>query len=152
MDIKYNWNKETGICIASIILPNGDVLQGYATCHPDDMDMCNEQTGCILAGFKLLVKAQQYHKNHILKPKLEMLLHLKSLFERNPNYNKDSYENKMLCKQIFLLRKEIAEVKCRIETTKQERKEYIALKDSFYKKIREKRGQNKLNQEEEISE
>ena len=152
MDIKYNWNQETGMCIASLILPNGDVLQGYAACHPDDMDMCNEKTGCILAGFKLLVKAYQYRKNYILKPKLEMLLHLKSLFERNPNYNKDSYENKMLCKQICLLKKEIEEAKCKIETAKQERKEYIALKDSFYKKVRAKRGQNKLNQEEEISE
>lgn len=147
MNIEYKWDKETGTTIASVILIDGNKIEAEAHCHPDDMDMCNEQTGHVLADFKLLVKAYQYQKNHVLQPKLKMLLHLKSLFERNPNYNKNSYENKMLYKQIALLKQEIAEVKYLIENTKQQRREYINLKDAFYKKIRAKRGQDRLNHE-----
>ena len=151
MNIQYNWNKETGMCIASIILPNGDVLQGYATCHPDDEDMCNEKTGEIIAGYRLYIKTQQYNKNYNLRPQLKALRHLQSLYKRDPNYNEQSYENRTLRRQIKLLEAEIHYTKVFIDQARKDLKEYINLKDSFYKKIRAKRGQDKLNQESENS-
>jgi hypothetical protein len=87
-----------------------------------------------------------------LRPQLKILYHIKSLYERNPNYDPNSYEVRTLRRQIKLIEKEISEAKKTIQESKEELRNYILLKDDFYKKVRAKRGQNKLNEEEEISE
>ena len=149
-DIKYDWDEIQGIMIASVEV-DGTILTATAKCHPDDTDMCSRQTGTIIADFRLFIKYCQYEKNNILRPQLKMLCHLKSLYERDSNYNEHSYENKMLRKQIRIVEEEIEATKENIENIKKELKDFIDCKDSFYKKVRKYRGQNKLNNNEEIS-
>lgn len=151
IDLQYKWNEETNTATVSCETLNGEILSASATCHPDDADMCSRQTGNIVAEFRLLIKCHQYEKNNILRPQLKILYHLKSLYERDPNYNEHSYENKMLRKQIRIVEEEIEATKKDIENIRKELKDFIDCKDSFYRKVRKHRGQNKLNNNEEIS-
>lgn len=151
IDLQYRWNEETNTAIVSCETLNGEILSASAICHPDDADMCSRQTGNIIAEFRLLIKCHQYEKNNILRPQLKILYHLKSIYERDPNYNEYSYENKMLRKQIRIVEKEIEDTKEDIENIRKELKDFIDCKDSFYRKVRKHRGQNKLNNNKEIS-
>lgn len=151
MNIQYNWNEDVKCCIAFINLPNGTKLEAHAMCHPEDEDMCTQKTGEIIAWYRLYIKIQQYIKNCNLRPQLKALLHLQSLYKRDPSYNEQSYENRTLRRQIKLLEDEISYTKVSIDQARKDLKEYIDLKDLFYKKIRAKRGQDKLNQESENS-
>ena len=151
IDIKYNWDETQGIMTASVEA-DGIVLTATAQCHPEDMDMCSQFTGKFIAAYRLLIKSIQYRKNHILRPQLTILYHIKSLYERNPNYDSNNYEVRTLRRQIKLIEEEISEAKKTIQENKEELRNYILSKDGFYKKVRAKRGQNKLNTKEEISE
>lgn len=149
MNIQYKWYEDSKCCKASIKTPTGETIEALAICHPEDEDMCTQKTGEIIAGYRLYIKVQQYNKNYNLRPQLKALLHLQSLYKRDPSYNEQSYENRTLRRQIKLLEAEIHYTKASIDQARKDLKEYIDLKDSFYKKIRAKRGQDKLNQESE---
>lgn len=148
--IQCSFSPETGKSICTIKINNNEFI-GVAQCHPDDMDMMSELTGQNIAKLRAIVKCYQHHKNNVLRPQLQSLRHLKSLYENNSKCNINNYEFKLLSSQIYSLEQAIKTTKEYIYGLQKDISNYINMKDSFYIAIRRKRGQKQLNQTSEIS-
>lgn len=119
------------------ITPYGKI-EAVAKCHPDDEDLGNEYTGLHIASQRMLIKSLQIYK-HELKIRLSALNQLYYSMKHSSRFNDKSYENKMLQRQINLIKTELNNVKQMIEETREKTKEFIDAKDDFYKTIRANR-------------
>ena len=121
----YDWNKEEGI--ATCILYDGEnTFLGLATCHPDDKDFQSEKTGLYIAEARAEIQALKqlyYSINH------------------SKQYNKKSYESKMLYRQIRMKETDIEEVQLIINDRKADLKKYIDAKEEFYQSIKRNRAE-----------
>ena len=68
----FDYNPETGISSCIIEDRDGNIIYGIAKCHPDDMDMANEKTGCDFAYRRAYIKVLQAYKKE-LKTELKVL-------------------------------------------------------------------------------
>lgn len=62
--------------------------------------------------------------------------------KHSKKFNEKSYENKMLQRQINMIKQDIQTVKEMIEEERNNLKSYIDTKDDFYKKVRANREKN----------
>ena len=137
----YDWNKEEGI--ATCILFDGQTpFIGVAKCHPDDVDFQSEKTGMIIAESRAEINALQHYKNNVLKPGLDALNQLYYSINLSKQYNKKSYESKMLYRQIEMKKKDIEVIKEILDQRKKELKQFIDDKDEFYKTVKKNRGES----------
>lgn len=142
--IEYKWNPEThtATCIFSI---DNVKYVGTAICHPTDLDFESEKTGQSIAIMRAQVKICQAFVKNNLKPRLAALNQLYYSMNQSKKFNPDSYENKMLQRQIQLTKNQLTIVKEEIANKKQEIKDYINQKDEFYKTLRANRNKTKTN-------
>lgn len=139
MDVKepkFEWNPFSHMATC-IIQQDDKIFYGCATCHPSDFDFESEKTGCEIALYRATIKYLKYNKN-IVKTKLSSLKQYFYSINQSKKFNKDSYENKMLQRQIRRLEEELLSYNEEINNLKQYLNEYIKLKDKFYQKIRNK--------------
>ena len=67
----FNWDAETGT--AACILSDGKkIFTGLAQCHPDDIDMASEKTGCEIAFKRAKINALREYRDE-LKASLKAL-------------------------------------------------------------------------------
>lgn len=136
----YDWNKEDGI--ATCILYDGEnTFLGLATCHPDDKDFQSEKTGLYIAEARAEIQALKHYKNNVLKPGLNALKQLYYSINHSKQYNKKSYEAKMLYRQIKMKETDIEEVQLIINGRKADLKKYIDAKEEFYQSIKRNRAE-----------
>jgi len=119
------------------------VFTGEAKCHPQDMDMKKFNIGWNIAEPRAEIKLLKHIKNNEIKPKLEMLEHLKSLYDRTKKSDKNSYEYLMVKRQIRLYKNYLTTINEEIAAQENYCKEYIRKKEEIYQKIR---NQNKTNE------
>lgn len=137
----YDWNEEGGI--ATCILDDGkNTFLGLATCHPDDEDFQSEKTGLYIAEARAEIQALKHYKNNVLKPGLDALKQLYYSMNHSKQYNKKSYEAKMLYKQMKIKENDIKTVQEIINERKSDLKKYIDDKDTFYKTVKRNRGES----------
>lgn len=141
-NINFSYDNEKTIC--TINYDNYTAI-GIAKCHPDDLDMQNKNTGCEIALHKAMIQLYYYQKR-ALKNKLSALNQLYYSMKHSKHFNPKSYENKMLQRQINLIKMDLDTIKELITTTKENLKEYIQLKDDFYIAIRKNRIKKAKNQ------
>lgn len=137
----FSWDEESGL--ASCILTDGNkVYTGIAQCHPEDMDMESEKTGCEIAfkRAKISVLRQYRDELKIALKTLEQLYHSMNISYR---FNEKSYENKMLQRRIRAIKFDLDTTKEIIVSEEQSLREYLKNKDDFYNKIRSIRQQGK---------
>lgn len=133
----FEWDEESGI--ASCILTDGQhYYVGTAQCHTEDKDMQSEKTGCEIAFKRARIKTWQGYKDE-LKIKLAALNQLYYSMKHSTHFNENSYENKMLQRQINLIKFDLDTVKEIIDNEQKDLRDYIKDKDIFYNKVREKR-------------
>lgn len=133
----FTWDEITGT--ASCILSDGEkIFTGFANCHPEDNDMCSEKTGCEIALRRAKINALKDYRNEV-KIRLSALNQLYYSMNRSKYFNKKSYENKMLQRQIRLTNFDLDTVKEMIVSEQQSLKSYIDEKDKFYNKTRLRR-------------
>lgn len=133
---QIEWHEETGIAFCTLTDIYDHKYVGVAACHPDDMDMMSEKTGCEIAHRRaeiLLLKG--YVKNE-LKPRLRALKQLYYSMNRSQYFNEKSYENKMLQSQIRLVKNELDTTNELIAELEYDLNDYLDEKEKFYKKIR----------------
>lgn len=116
----------------------GNIYQGEAQCHPDDMDMESEKTGCEIAFKRAKIKLYQAYKNEI-EIKIKAIHDLYYSLNQSKSFNENSYENKMIQRQLRLLQFDLITAKEIIATERKFLKEYIDSKENFYKCIRANR-------------
>lgn len=134
------WDKEKMEAKCTVCLPSG-TLTTVAKCHPDDYDFANEFTGCEIANRRMSIKVLQAQK-HELNIRLIALNQLYYSMKHSKKFNEKSYENKMLQRQINMVKQDIQTVKEMIEEERNNLKSYIDTKDDFYKKVRANREKN----------
>lgn len=133
----FSWNEETGT--ASCILgSNEKIYTGFAQCHPDDVDMKGEKTGCEIAFRRAKIHALRGFRDE-LKIKLSALNQLFYTMNKSKHFNPKSYENKMLQRQIRMTNFDLDTAKEMIATEEQNLREYIQKKDEFYNHTRARR-------------
>lgn len=138
--IETGWIPEKGLATVTLHNPYG-VFIGHAYCHNDDMDMCNDKTGLQIAMHRATIKCYRNRRDDI-KSRLAGLNQLYYSMKHSKNFNPESYENKMLQRQIRNLKDDLATIKEMIATEEQTMREYVSEKDKFYKKIRKNRNKN----------
>lgn len=139
---EYKWFPEIGMAVCELEYDNTK-FEGVAMCHPDDDDMSSRLTGQTIAEMRAYLKYLQHIKNNELRPQLKVLNQLYYAMNRSKHYNRKSYESKMLFRQIKNTTEDLAVIKEEIETVKKGLRDYINLKDSYYKEIRAHREKAK---------
>ena len=135
--IEFAFDEKLGYA-RCLMIYNGQAFEGGAKCHPDDMDMISERTGCCIAEARAYIKALRFKRDHEIQPKLDVLRHLYNNMQTSKYFNSKSYEAKMLRSQIGVIEKELAAVSQDLAEEKKYLKEYIDKKDKFYKRLRAK--------------
>ena len=136
----YDWNEQDGI--ATCILYDGEnTFLGLATCHPDDEDFQSEKTGLYIAEARAEIQALKHYKNNVLKPGLNALNQLYYSINHSKQYNKKSYESKMLYRQIQMKEHDIKDIQDMINERKADLKKYIDDKDAFYQSVKRNRAE-----------
>ena len=133
----YIWDEAEGIATCKI--SNGkDEFIGKAFCHGKDNDMKSEKVGCIIASARARIAMyQNLKKEETIRYKT--LVHFYSLINHGNRSNPESYEVKMLLKQIQSHREAIKAIDEDIELERKTLKGYIDDKDNMYQKIRKNR-------------
>lgn len=133
--IEFAFDEKLGYA-RCLMIYNGQAFEGGAKCHPDDMDMISERTGCCIAEARAYIKALRFKRDHEIQPKLDVLRHVYNNMQTSKYFNSKSYEAKMLRSQIGVIEKELAAVNQDLAEEKKYLKEYIDKKDKFYKRLR----------------
>ena len=140
----FEWDEENGV--ATCVLTDGyNIFLGTATCSPEDEDMKNQKTGLQIASYRAQIDYLRHVRDNILKPRLAALKQLYYSINKSKYFNENSYETKMLCRQIYLTNSDLDMIKEEIACTKQELNNYLSEKAKFYKRVRENRLKDKNN-------
>lgn len=134
----YEYDKEGGV--TTCILTYGqNIFLGIAQCHEDDKDMQNEYTGCCIALSRAKIEYFAHVRDHEIKPGLAALNQVYYTINRSKQFNPKSYEHIMLQRQIQQKENDLAVIKAMLTTEKQNLREFLEMKENFYKKIRKNR-------------
>ena len=141
----YKWDAEKQIAFCSIFDTQFQkTFVGIAKCHPDDEDMASEKTGMYIAGLRAIISILKYEKKEI-KKEIKTLYKFHYTINRSKQYNKESYENRMLHRNIKRLEEEVELIEEEIKEINKKIINYIEEKEKFYQVIRRKRRTNLIN-------
>lgn len=133
----YIWKPEIGYA-GCIIHYNDLEFYGDAICHPDDEDMMSRLTGQKIADARATIQLLSHIRDFELRPQLKILKQLFFSMKHSKQFNKKSYEARMLYRQIRSLENDIATIKKEIADIKQELKKYLSDKEELFQTIRRK--------------
>lgn len=136
---EMEWNKDIGFA-SCVMKDNYDrVHVGIAQCHEYDFDMQNKITGLQIAYQRAEIASLKSHIQDELKPRLRALHQLYYSMNRSKKFNSNSYENKMLKRQIHIIKNDIITAKEMLVELEENLKIYLDEKEKLYQKIRNKR-------------
>ena len=141
----FTWDEEKGV--ATCTLQDGNnYFVGIAQCCETDRDMQSEKTGCDIALRRAEIKYYIHLRDNEIKPGLKALQQLYSNMVISKNYNKKSYEARMLYRRIKQFKNDLDIINEMLTDAKQELKTVIEQKDKFYRRIRANRA-NAISQD-----
>ena len=133
---KIEWFEEPGLALCTITDSYDRTYHAEAFCHSNDQDMKSEKTGCEIANRRAEIMVLKGYVKNELKPRLRALKQLYYSMNRSKYFNEKSYENKMLQKQIHVIKNELDTTNQIIAELEYDLSRYLDEKDKFYKKIR----------------
>ena len=138
----FSWDEELGF--ASCILTDGEnTYYGHAQCCPEDDEFRSEKTGCQIALHRACISMYKHYRD-ILKIKLSALNQYYYSIVQSKQFDSESYEVRMLLRQISMIKTDLATAKKMIADEKQSLKEYLSLKAELHTKIRRNRSKAKI--------
>jgi hypothetical protein len=133
----FEWDEDTKT--AACILSDGEkIFYGTANCNPVDEDMCSEKTGCEIAFRRAKIKYYRYYRD-CLKERKAALHQLYYSMNKSKKFNENSYENKMLQRQIHQIDFDLDTAYNLLTSEEQSLRTLIQKKDEFYKAVRKNR-------------
>ena len=138
----FKYENETTIC--EVIDNMGRVFKGESHCHPDDKDFESLITGGTIAESRARIAAARTYRDD-LKIKLSVLRQLYYCMKQSSHFNENSYETKMLLRQIRLLKDDLEIAKHQLAVLKLELYEYIRDKDEIHKYLRQSKNNETKN-------
>ena len=138
----FSWDPEDGSALC-IIHDREKTYYGMASCHPDDIDMMSEKTGCELAYMRACLMSLKSVREEF-KAELKGLKKYYYSMNTSKWFNPEGYEARRLFSHMGLLEADIAALKTLIEEQNNNIQEFIKNKGEFYKKIRRNRERDQL--------
>lgn len=140
---EFEWDKDERTMHCCIYDAKGRVAYGSAICHEEDADMMSEKTGAEIAFRRAKIQQLCIERDQDLKPRLAALNQLYYSMQHSSNFNPNSYENRMLQRQIRLINFDLTTIKEKLAYERENLKDLINEKDKFYQQVRKHRqGQN----------
>ena len=136
---QIEWEENIGLASCTLTDTYDRKYIGTSICHPDDLDMMNEKTGCEIAHRRAEIMMLKGYVKNELKPRLRALKQLYYSMNRSQYFNEKSYENKMLQSQIRVIKNELDTTNEIIAELEYDLSRYLNEKDEFYKKVRRHR-------------
>ena len=140
MEPIYDWDAENRITTCTISDKRGNKYIGIAKCHPDDYDFGNSYTGSMIALERAYMNYLKSIKRNEIQPGLAALKQLYYSINQSQSYNPNSYESKMLWRQIRLKQEDLEFIEEELADREQNLKRILAEKEIFYQKIRKARA------------
>ena len=141
----FHWDDETGEALC-VLWFNGRNFVGTAQCDEEDMaDFKSEKVGCEIAFARAEIKAMVFLRDMELRPQIKALRHLLACIKQSSHHNENSYEFQALRREIRRLENQLDAVNQDLVELKQNLKDYIEMKNTFHKELREKRKKAKDN-------
>ena len=138
---EFSWDEATGEAVCILVDDKNRTFIGQAYCHPNDIDMMSERTGCELAFRRAKLQYLRTVRDAEIKPALEALEHLYACMVHSTHFEANSYEARTIRKHIRQTKFDLATTKEMIANEYQEITDYIQGKDRIYIRIRQKNGQ-----------
>lgn len=136
---QIEWEEDIGLASCTLTDTYDRQYTGTSICHPDDLDMISEKTGCEIAHRRAEIMMLKGYVKNELKPRLRALKQLYYSMNRSQYFNEKSYENKMLQSQIRVIKNELDTTNEIIAELEYDLGRYLDEKEEFYKKIRRHR-------------
>lgn len=136
---QFSWDQENGTAVC-ILSDGNNAFVGMAICDAEDQDMKSEKTGCQIALWRAEIKYYLHLKENEIKPALRALKQVYYTMKHSTHFNPNSYENKMLWRQIHQKELDLTVVNKMLTEKKTSLKDYLDEKQKFYKKIRKNRN------------
>lgn len=133
----FTWDLESGEALC-VIKNKEKVYYGIAKCHPEDMDMKSEKTGCFIAEERAKIMMLRSKRDE-LKIELNALKKYYASMCKSKYFDKTSYPIKRLLNHMSRIKKDIIDIKELLQHEQKILNVYISEKEKFYKKIRENR-------------
>lgn len=137
--VEFEWEEKLGVTTCTI----DDKFTGTAVCNFIDYDMKSRRVGEEIAYHRALIKYLKFDKNNRIIPSLKAVRQVYYSMNQSKKFNPDSYEAKMLRRQIENWEYELFLTNNAIASTEQYIRFYIKWKDEYYQHIREKRNKVK---------
>ena len=145
---QIEWEEDIGFASCTLTDIYDRKYIGTSICHPDDLDMMSEKTGCEIANRRAEIMMLKGYVKNELKPRLRALKQLYYSMNRSQYFNEKSYENKMLQSQIHVVKNELDTTNEIIAELEYDLSRYLDEKNEFYKKIRRHRKIESLLQKD----
>lgn len=142
----FEWVEELGQTTCVIEDKQGHIFIGTATCHDDDQDMKSRRTGEEIAYRRARIEQMRYIRENV-KLELQTLNQLYYSMKHSTRFNPNSYENKMLQRQIRGKTFDLDTIKEMLATERENLKNMLQEKDKFYNQVRAHRSKAKTIQE-----
>ena len=136
----FTYNDSGNFCSCEVRDSLGRVFKGEAHCHPKDEDYKSYLTGGTIAEARAQIAAATAYRND-LKIKLAALRQYYYSICQSKHFNKDSYEVKMLFRQIKLLESDLEIAKHQLAVLKLDLFEYLNNKEYTYNMLRKHRNE-----------
>ena len=136
--ITYDWFEETGQAVCTIV-DKGRIYQGFAWCREEDKDMMSPKTGLTIAEYRAHIAQSKGIRDNEIKPGLAALKQAKYAINQSKYFNADSYEYKMLERQIHNYEEDLIFIKNTIALQRANLNQYMQNKADFYQRIRKNR-------------
>ena len=133
---EYTWSERYGTATCTLFYKNYE-FTGIANCHPDDQDMMSKLTGQTIAEYRATLQYLRFVRDCELQPQLKALKQLYYSINHSKHFNPESYETKMLYRQINILKNDLKENKYLIDLTKSQLETYLIIKEHDHQKLRE---------------
>ena len=134
---EFDFDEDTLITYCRLEDARGRVGVGQAICHDEDADMISWRTGEEIA-FRRAKIALLCQERDEIKQRLAALNQLYYSMKHSKQFNKKSYENRMLQRQIRITEFDLTTIKEMLAYERQFLKDYIQGKDKIYNKIRQR--------------
>ena len=133
--IEYDYHAGSATCL--IMYKDGSCSVGYAYCHPDDMDVKSNYTGCHIAFVRANINRVTQERD-ALKNQLKSLNDFYCVINQSKHYNADGYEATMLRRKISQVQAQLDDTREELAEIKKGLRDYMATKAKFAERYREK--------------
>ena len=133
--LKYNFYTEDNICYCEIMY-NDQKFVGSAKCHPDDLDMKSDRTGYFIAEVRANIAKLRWCRDYEILPMVKYYKHFYDCVSHSSKFNPETYEAKMIKKELRRWESELALVRDTIQSEREYLREYIDTKEKVYQRIR----------------